>query len=692
MHKICNGISTRDGSRSQIAIYKMYKKNPQLVNAFPWVKRVCMDSLVEVANFYCADINVQEHDKSTRDDFVEGVDVYRKGIEPYLHYCFTDTWYVVKVAQVLHPIYARKTHIINRGARLLQSEYLMPVMDNWHEWVNGCVKEFNKTKKHISNLLGNKGLESDNPYLQALCEGKNGLRRWSSGERKGMPRWVNKATWNPTEGWDITLKSIAAPYILGVTYRGFPLYYDPVKKWGYLDDQGNYTLIKEALGSNVGSPFKKEFGALWDDGVFQTDNAPVSLEILELTKSINYWDKIAKFCRNVAVVNVGGTRYLKPQLLHDGTITGRTTAGILQNLANYKLAEGEDAAFYNEVKQLDKPYGVVQGRKPKSIGYALKNMIKANDKHIIISADIDSQEATIAASLADTLYGELGSCPMSYIAYTGNKADKTDPHNDLKRRLMEIAGISLSRDVAKRLNFAMQYLAGVTGLSQQLGKDDAFPLETEERRREIAEQALIVKRGVRGKNKRFEGGTDSNYHNALNDYMAETPLKTLFLDREITEGFNPRYYEDKPNSMGVRSSRFLNSCRNYPIQGTGRDQLDYIIFLVNQIREELGLKVWFLFSNHDELVLEAEKSYDNVSKIVEALQVIHCSMWLAFFEKMGFKGMPTNKVFLSGINLDKHWRKEAYPLHYAAPLPLIVEKSKTLCKETYTDWLNLWEL
>ena len=249
---------------------------------------------------------------------------------------------------------------------------------------------------------------------------------------------------------------------------------------------------------------------------------------------------------------------------------------------------------------------------------------------------------------------------MGYTQLMGDKDKETDGHSLLAKFL------NMDRTIAKNLNFQMLYLSGTTGCAMTIKSQRPDLMETQ--CKAIANSALKLRRGNKkyGKdgNYIYVGGTDSFSYNLMmalanrkklpnhlkhlqSDQMPRTPMLGSSMSEAITEA----------NCDGD----YLTSRANWTIQSSGVDILHTILCIKDYFFDQLLLDAQFQFSYHDE-IWDLVHAKDKL-KAAWVAQVAHLWTWTYFFKRLGFKDIPYQYQWFSGVNIDYSFRKEVYSVH-----------------------------
>lgn len=652
-------IATSGMSNKQVQNYK-YLKGKAL-----WTNHTAPNNLLDAYNYHVAPLRkLTPADKKVRDIFVENNDPYKfhELLDVLVDYALKDVLYTFRLAKALIPKYLECSNITLGGHFLLNSSFL-PVIEDYQNRLQSIRGTHARIENEIS--LGLKKLADK--YLKEFQQGTLEPEKdpwlsqldWQvlskrSKKNAGLPKWYA----HKVKGTLLTTKSSLAPLLLKMSYNVgtsdkpvySPLIYNSKFKWIFRVNQsyplaikldsspvayespfsaGYYARVPHKKGdkANVGSPLGKDYIYAVETGQLHSDE-PGALGYLKKAKSVSYWTSIDSRVSNYYTVPMKGLpgSMISPTLAAHGTCSRRCT---------------------------ERLWLTTSGAKPSVVGSELKGLIRAPKGYVLVGADFDSQELRIGAAFADAYRAlEHGSTPFGYRNLHGSKKDKTDGHS----LLADLIG--LERQVAKTLNFSMQYLSGVQ-TNAQLIKSHKPELDYETCK-EMAQKAMKFSRGKKSKGL-FNGGTDSDAFNFMltlaNGKVMPEHLQHLYHGRHPKTPALGSKMSEAIIETNTGASQFLTSRANWGIQSSGVDILHLFLVSLSYLKEHYKLNIELpLFTYHDETwVLVPEKE---AYLAVHSFQVAHLWSWAYFYRKLGFPDIPYSYLFFSSVNVDKSFRKE----------------------------------
>jgi DNA polymerase gamma 1 len=642
-----------------------------------WSKVTSMNNLVDVYNHHVQPLErLSSKDKATRELFVTATD-HRQFVEnltALVGYTLKDGLYTYGLAQSLWPKYKRsQPSIATLGGHLMLSQSFLPVTPNWHQHIGAIEIAHAKTSNALTKeltLIGQKLAKDfqsgeltmdqieDNPWYSQLD--------WTpakTGPTKGLPQW-----WRKNKSKGITAKGRLAPTLLKMAWnvgteekpdlsplvyhskfgwifktpKGYPLSFMLDYGVPHLDERhfgpGWYAKVPHKKGdqNNVGSPLGKDYIDAINQGLLCSPNKRAQ-EILKEAKSIAYWTSMRSrakdyFTLPLKINQAPGqpqSLMVEPALVVHGTSSRRC---------------------------VERLWLTVSGAKPDVIGSELKGLVQPPAGWVMVGADFDAQELKIGSAFSDAFSYQIhGSTAMGYTQLLGDKSRKTDGHSLLADF------IKLSRNIAKNLNFQMLYLSGTSGCAMTIKSQR--PELPEATCKAIANQALVLRRGKKQRhtngNYSYAGGTDSSAYNFMlrlaNNRTMPPHLKYLSIDN------NPRTPALGSSMSLAIQERFcggdyLTSRANWGIQSSGVDILHIFLSCLYYLRAHYKLDFQFMFTYHDEIWAISPEAQKYQTAL--CFQVAHLWTWAYFFESLGFKDLPYNYMFFSGVNIDFCFRKE----------------------------------
>jgi DNA polymerase gamma 1 len=600
-----------------------------------WFDETSTNSLSSVYQFYFGN----PLDKGVRDDImVKGLPWVRDNMKAVIEYCAMDVLSTAQLYQRLYPEYLlhRPSKVTQSGAILLGSTWLPLDNTRYYKYYNEAEKIYQETKKKSNNLLMSECARFLDevlelyPFPLALLDRKitpedqeDLYKSWvsqmplayqsldwypaKSGKCKGVPKWF-RVVMKDFREQQLTISKRFVPIVLGITWRGSALIWDESEAYWYTEEVGAIP-HPENRGSRVSCIFVKGFVKAFEDGLL---SAPESVRglIADKMASIN-WVSLRKRVGALHTESPQGYPVVLPQIAVNGTVTGRCTDSLWQVASNPKR---------------------------KRVGTELKSMVSPPPGYTFIGADIDSQEAWLAAILGDALMGICGSTPFGLMCLVGQKEDKTDVHSVVSILL------GILRDIAKICVYGSLYGQGKKGATDTLVKnlldksvDECALLAYEF----IAKMKGQVQQGTGylGRYKKYVGGLASESFNkmeAIADSKApRTPLFGNLLSKSLA---------------GIKD--FKPSRVNWVVQSSGVDMRDLLVLLTRHFFKQLGVEGRIMITIHDEIRTIVKD--DSVTKAVHALQLAHLYSRAAFIDCLGLDCIPSGIAWFSAVDIDKY--------------------------------------
>lgn len=649
------GMSTK-----QRISYLEYKKG-NANYSHQWAKETSPNNLVDCYNLHYKPIRkLTETDKLTREIFVKSnsYTAFRNDLDELLEYNCLDITYTFRLAKALVPKYfQKKPNIITFGAHLGINQAILPVVNNWDEWLANTEQTWNLTNNNLADKLRKLALAKVKDFKDLYAElgddVMNTINRdpWLSkldwklaktGKAKGEPAW-----WRKVKDKKITTKSRLTPYLLELKWKDQPVEFITRKGWCFEttpDDnrafrvgEKFYAKIPHPKGDqqNCGNPLGKSYIPHMESGLLTSSN-PDANDFLETARSLSYWAiyRSRVFSYRAEQANDLDCKLIEPMLVVHGTASNRS---------------------------VEKTWLTASKTNKKIIGSELKAKISAPKGYKLLGADMDSQEVKIGAAFSDA-YKSLqhGSTPMAWVTLFGEKDKGTDAHT-LVTKLLGLDPEIYRDKVGKPLNFSMIYFSGIKACTETIRT--ARPDLTLEEAQEMAKKAIDSRRGVKkykGKSYTFEGGTDSNCYNlmlAIAD-CGVIPDHVRHLKHETPQ--TPALNSGMSDAITVANcgKDYLTSRANWGIQSSGVDLMHIFRVTLDYLFEHYQVNGRWIWNIHDEywsLVADSD-----IQKASWCYQVAHLFTWAYFFKKMGFDDLPYNYMWFSSLNVDTVIRKEVY--------------------------------
>lgn len=424
------------------------------------------------------------------------------------------------------------------------------------------------------------------------------------------------------QGLDISIGKRAAPLLLKLRWKGFPIVYSVEYGWIYrvvsakvpellakdvllkplemsgftsdmdlLDDKDAvYFKLPHPDGAekNVGSPLSKAFVDAFEEGVL-TSEYPVAAEALALNASCSYWTSSKDRITNQMVVWGGDAKVPAPT---PEVITQspeqKTTPGLI-------LPQVVPMGTVTR-RAVEKTWLTASNAKKNRVGSELKSMVQAPPGYAIVGADVDSEELWICSVMGDAQFGIHGATAIGWMTLEGTKSAGTDLHS----KSASILGIS--RDDAKVFNYSRIYGAGVKHAVQLLLKSNPnlAPLPA----KELAQALYAGTKGLVDKSPSFarpfwHGGTESFVFNKLEQIAMSDNPKTPALGCGITDALK------KANLPAEGRSKigegFMPSRINWVVQSSGVDYLHMLLVSMEYLTKRYNIDARYMISVHDEV-------------------------------------------------------------------------------------------
>jgi DNA polymerase gamma 1 len=444
-----------------------------------WKTDTTGNSLKALLEFYYPNekLNKDVREELVNNSFEDAIANFDRVAE----YCARDVVSTYKVFRYLYPEYLRhKPTLVSQGSQYFLGSVRVPMNEGYYDWLESCEGLYNNYLEETSVKL----FEAAKEYLENNPVDPGDGLDWTvakSGNNKGLPKWYREVLTQKRLG-DIKISKRWVPIVLGIKYKGEKVYWDGKTFRTSVEPVAH----PENPGQRVTTLFSKGFVAAYE-GVLSTENEKHQNIIKEKLKFV-IWVMMRKRYRSVRVHN----GWVVPQLVPNGTVTGRST---------------------------DKLWQVMPNAKAKKVGSEFKTQVRAPEGYIFVGADVDSQEAWLFGLLGDAQMGINGSTPLGRINLVGNKKDKTDIHNIMAK------AVGMSRDNTKTRVYAAIYGQGVRSDAAYLLK--TVPSMTSEAARE---NAILFKQNMQGSKYEglYHGGLASESFNLsgniANSKAPKTPL------------------------------------------------------------------------------------------------------------------------------------------------------------------------
>lgn len=599
MAQVCRGIS------------------PTILNSFrgnrpSWVRESCRVSLLECVRLWVGSQVITEEDKALRNFFAEATpsdptlrDRLLENWDRLLGYAIND---VYATALLFDKLWEEYLDYSPSPVSVWALSYLhsarMPISREFEEWKRYCDAQFGRIQAEIESIISRlaedaiaTGLDTDHPsyaWYRHLD-----WHIYKKGKNAGRPKWADK----------ITLRSRSLPYLLRLTWNGYPIQHSMEEGWHYLSDGEVIRLPhKDGEDCKVGNPLADTFRSYIEDGVLASAIDGFDLpEFHTLYFNTTYW--------------IGARKRIDEVAPYAGYVTqGDTVHRTLTRRAGGSL------------------WSTVPDLKEGKIGTAIKAQIRVNrDGYRLVGADFSTQETAIAALYQDAyLRIGVGGSPYSLTQWVGKKEDKTDSHSLLAGQF------GIPRQAAKRANFAAQYGCGVNKIAEVLRVETGRPREE---LRTVAREILSAKRGSKNPYGKWEGGSESGYLNYVISLLSKSRPRTPLLAVSC------------PNWFEFAKVSFWTTLANWPVQSVGVDILHLFLAITTWQIEEQGLQgITLAVTRHDEVWFECPEGL--VDDLAEIMQAAHLATWATLVKRLQLSTLPESLCLFPEINVDKVLRKE----------------------------------
>lgn len=606
-----------------------------------WTTKGSLNNLVDAYNFHCQPaIPLEKETKKTRNLFViaESMLDFVPNRDELVTYALRDA----KVTFELYSILVLKYLQSNPSLTTLYGHFaisstILPVVDNWYEWVEGCEKLWKESIDRQDELLSELAeqlledwksdevdIESD-PWLSQLDWTANYALK-KDGKPKscwyGVPMWYRKNARNDKELKrivlePITTKSRLSHLLLRLKWNGEPMVYEKDKGWMYMDrEKGEMVRVPHPSGDeqNVGGVLSKDFLPYFEDGTLSSD-LPQAQELINLAVSVSYWTSVRSRVLEQCPIPA----------LDDPSTMIIVPAAVSHNTASNRSGE---ALFLT-----------VPSPTASKIGTEIKSRVQVKSPYTFIQSDYDSQEAVIASIYGDTVYKIAGSTQFGHAVLAGSKSDGTDMHSVTARK------IGISRSVAKNAGYGMLFGAGKNTLASTIRKGNKSMSVKEAQ--DLAKKLIEAKKGKRlnPNSPNLSGGSDSFVYNFMYKVANALSPKNPLSGTKMSTAF-------RPESVG---SDFAVMRANWSIQSTGTALLHSFLTGMNYLLREYNIQARFSISIHDSILYLCKE--EDAKTVAALYQVAHLWSWAWLRYNLGILEMPMSNAWLSSVEVDKYFRK-----------------------------------
>jgi DNA polymerase gamma 1 len=607
-----------------------------------WTTKGSMNNLVDVYNFHCQPmVPLEKETKKTRNLFVvaESMHDFVPDRDELTAYALRD----VKVTYDMYSVVSLKYLQSNPSLTTLyghfsQTSSILPVVDNWYDWVNECEKVWEESITRQDELLSEIAeqlledwksdeidIESD-PWLSQLdWEANYALKK--DGKPKscwyGIPMWYRKNARNDKELKKIVLepittKSRLSHILLRLKWNGEPMVYEKDTGWMYMDrDKGEMVRVPHPNGEgiNVGGVLSKDYLDDFESGTLSSD-LPQAQELIRLAVKVSYWTSVRSRVKEQL-----------PTKSLDSDLTIVIPQTIPHNTATNRAGEHL--------------WLTVPDPKPDKIGTEVKTRVQVKSPYTFVSSDYDGQESVVASIFADCEYRLAGSTQFGHSVLAGSKEDGTDMHS------MTAKTIGISRAIAKGCNYGMLYGSGVKTLAATIRKGNKS-ISTKDAEK-MGKKLIATKKGRKASqdSSNLVGGSDSYAYNEMSRIANSQVPRNPLSGTKMSTAFRPE----------VVGSDYFTMRNNWVIQSTGSAMLHGFLTAMEHLTRLYNVRARFCMSVHDSVLFMCEeKDADLVSALY---QVAHLWSWSWLRFNYGICEMPHANAWFSSIEVDKIFRKAA---------------------------------
>ena len=312
------------GMTSSQRLMKMACKNmtkEELKHKPKWLANTSMNGLADVHKFYCK--TEGSLDKDPRNSFVKlGLPELMADCPNLLDYCAGDVVATLDVLRILFPLYSEQCpHPATLSGMLTMSTSFLPTNNCWENFITTAAETYKNMEQEMMKLVETEAelaimmiMDSSykhDPWLWDL-EWKIASKRTIKARRMkvihedkidieqlfegGYPTWYQdladeedgKAFLNLSTGKRVV------PKLLRLTWKGYPLHYDKVEKWGYLIPSADVEEIIERIDYGeieTNFPLEEFLAVVNKDNPVQTEQ---DIED-EMDKDESYIEEISEY-------------------------------------------------------------------------------------------------------------------------------------------------------------------------------------------------------------------------------------------------------------------------------------------------------------------------------------------------------------------------------------------------------------
>ncbi|KAJ3330346.1 hypothetical protein HDU76_005892 [Blyttiomyces sp. JEL0837] len=636
-----------------------------------WLFEGSMSNLADVAKQYLnEDVSKEDRDLLATDDVNDILDNFQR----IMRYCAEDVRVTSALFAKLLPRFLEKNpHLISFAGMLEMGKGFLPTNKAWDDYVESaekmCTEEVERIEARLLELaervlpMAEDGSWRKDPWLKHL--------NWQLTTTKSKilphhPKWYRELWDSEEQRVLITVKKRVVPYLLGLSWRGYPLFW--YKKYGWIyqvpfdqaggikDPEVTVSLSQEAddddeepvkmkyfkiphkdgEDGNCGNPLVKFYLKPLESGLMESKHKDLAIDVIKVSVLCSYWISARERVQSQMVVNP--LEHFTPQ---DLQLRNSTTGHPIQVPERVILPKTVVMGTVTR-RAVEPTWMTAANAKENRIGSELKSQIQAPGGYIFIGADVDSEELWICSLMGDSQFRIHGATPLGFMTLQGSKAQG----NDLHSHTGKIMGIK--RDNAKVFNYSRMYGAGLKHSVQLLMQNSPGidKKEAQEKVNALFKETKGVKVRKRGGDSYWHGGTESFMFNVLERMAKSDKPTTPVLQCVIPETLLPKNV--KHDYM---------TCRvNWAVQSSGVDYLHLLLVSMNYLFRRMKIEGRFMLSIHDEVRFLVKQEHAELATL--ALQISNMWTRALFAYRVGIQDLPLNVAFFSAVDIDHCLRKE----------------------------------
>ena len=628
-------------------------------------------SLKNCWEFYCGSRTGETNrwpevgDKKLRNIFVDAPNLktIRESWEPLMDYSMNDPVKTHELFRVLYEIFRKHCpSLVSLASHYLVSTTVLPVDSDWYNWMVHCEKTFQKTINEINQIFEQiaDGYHTDwqegdldptlDPWLKHLNwkpigkdnEGNlvatwyHKLKKTGISTKSVDSHYIMKLSWTPSE--DIGPQTLAkAKEQVMDKKKGKKVWKSA--GWCYTtpdhlecdfkDEEGiGWTRVPHADGSdsNVGGVLSQDYIQHFEEGTLKAEAGELATKVAELTQLSSYWlsnrQRVFDNHTGYAMNPFSGHAELviAPHVVPNNTVTYRTGENLWLTLAAHL--------------------------KVPKIGSELKAKVRPPLGCHIVNFDYDSQELGLLDIIGTQYSGISGGTPLAYGVLVGDKANGTDMHSTIAKKVSEMVKVLVKRSAAKQAVYAIMYGVGKNKLSRTVRITDISLgkklCDT------IAVNLIGEFKGKKGRGEKYyQGGLASLSFNGMTDCLSQEIPQTCILGNQMSHPIRPEHHRGNVSNPALL---------NWTIQSAGASMLQCTVVGMWYMSDLLKIPASFALSMHDEFVTYCHKNYSKMWAM--CLQMVHLWVWGLVHYQHKLYDLPCVRAYASGISIDKLWRKE----------------------------------